>query len=160
MAKNTDLTKLDYDQAAKRCIEDSNDAMRVVVASGTEFEIGLSSSEGDSVLINNDQDSDSFTLATTMTGELLVLDSSMFEKVQIFSKTLTAISGEQPIVLEVSPVPSGDFWITGGGTVTPAPTLNATRSSSIVEICASRVRVTTASAIISGTAEIVVVLRS
>lgn len=160
MAKNTDLSTLDYSQAAKRCIEDSNDAMRVVVADGTEFEIALDSAQGDSVLADKSQDSDEYLLTSASSGELLVLDATRFEKAQIYTKTTSAITGAQAIELDVSPVASGDFWVTGGATVTPGTSLNDVEASSIVEICAVRVRLRSDAAVDSGAATVVLVLRS
>jgi hypothetical protein len=159
MSKNTDLTKLDWYQAAKRVIQDNDDAFRVVVAAGTEFEIGLDASE-DSVAIKALASSAevSYTQATP-TGEMLVLDSTGFQKVQLFTKNTSAVTGPQAITVEVSPVTGGDFWVATTATVTPGTALNATAMSGIVEINALRVRLVSATQISSGQVQAIIRLK-
>ena len=160
MSKNTDLTKLDWYQAAKKVIEDSNDAFRVTVASGTEFEIGLDSTE-DSVAIKYLTSSgDEMLLSSTSTGELLVLNSDGFKKAQIFTKNIQAVTSPQAIALEVSPVESGDFWVSTASTLTPDAALNSTKTANPVDILAKRIRLTTSAQIASGEIQVVVLLGS
>jgi hypothetical protein len=159
MSKNTDLTKLDWYQAAKRVIQEGDDAFRVVVAAGTEFEIALDS-ESDSIAVKAMVDSDqvNYTQATA-TGEMLVLDCSGFQKAQLFSKNIQAVTSPQAITLEVSPVVSGDFWVATTATVTPGTALNDTKMSSIVEINALRVRLVSAAQIGSGEVQAIIRLK-
>lgn len=158
MAKNTDLTKLDWYQAAKRVIEESNDAFRVTVASGTEFEIGLDSSE-DSVAITSLMASgEELLTSSTPTGELLVLDSNGFKKAQIYLKNTLAVTSPQAITLEVSPLETGDFWVATATAITPDTFLNATKVSNQADILAKRIRLTTASQISAGEVQVVVLL--
>lgn len=49
MACNTNLTTLDTAQAVKKVIDAEHDAIRIIQALNTEFEIELSSEDGDSV---------------------------------------------------------------------------------------------------------------
>jgi hypothetical protein len=159
MSKNTDLTKLDWYQAAKRVIQDNDDAFRVIVASGTEFEIGLDASE-DSVAVKASVDSDEVVYdQTTPTGEMLALDSTGFQKVQLFSKNIQAVTSPQPITIEVSPVSGGDFWVATTATVTPGTALNDTKMSNIVEINALRVRLVSAAQISSGEIQAIIRLK-
>ena len=84
-------------------------------------------------------------------------DISTIKSISIYTKTLTTIVGAQVLTLQISPVASGDFWVSTSITITPDLVANVTKVSSIATVNALRARVITAAAITSGTYDVIAV---
>lgn len=118
MALNPNITQLDYNQVIPRTFDQDNDATRVVVAGGSEFEIALDQAE-DSVAVRSTLDSDHATAnSAAAVGQLLLLDITGRKELQVLVKIISAITGTCSIQLEISPEDSGSTtWFTVGAPV-------------------------------------------
>lgn len=158
MSQNSTPSYLDNGQIIKRIYEESDDAVRVKVASGTEFAVSLSSSE-DSISSQGQSGSTKASLTNASTGVVVAAESCAgYKSFQLYTKTTSALVGPQTCTLEVSPSDTDDVWIATALTVSPSTSNNAvvmgTANSSIV---ARRCRVSIAAAITSGTFDIYLV---
>jgi hypothetical protein len=156
---NPSITQLDGGQIFKRVYDETNDAVRVEVASGTTFAIGVDAADGDNLAIKGLSSSTKASITNANTGTIVAAaDCSGYKAFNIYIKTTSTISGSQACTLEVSPHDTDNVWIATSVTATPSGTngvvVAGTASSAIV---ARRARVTIAAAITSGTFDIYLV---
>lgn len=157
---NPHISDLDLNQAMKRVIDSQEDAFRVMVASGTDFEIALDEADGDSVAIRKMLDSASGELTSlSASGQFISeIDVEGFSEFQILAKINSAISGSCTLTLEVSPVESGNIWLATAITmsVTGSSDIFSAKDTSLVK----RIRVTAGpNSISSGSASIYLMAR-
>lgn len=146
-------TKLDANQVIKNSYDPVTQSLKTVPGAETAFSIELSSTDGDSVTnVPNGFQETTATITSSSTGVISTEFSlSGMKTINLYTKTLTNITGAQVLTLEISPTDSGDVWIATSLTITPnatAPTVVAGTPASIV---ARRGRVRTAAAISAGT---------
>lgn len=155
----------DHSLTAELVLREAWDAasgsLKTVPGSSTQFEIELSAADGDSVNVQGEQKNAPVANITNASTGIVVpeLDASSMKSFQIYVKTTTAIVGPQVLTLELSPVDSGDVWLTTTCTVTPSTTLDAVVASSVLAGVARRARVRTAAAITSGVADIYLMMQ-
>lgn len=152
-------TKLDANQVLKASFDEASQSLKTIPASATTFEMELSHADGDSVISHPASiEAAGLAISNANTGSVIAeFDISNVKSMVIYTKTLTTIVGAQVLTLQVSPVTSGDFWVSTSVTITPDLVANVTEMSSIASIVAKRARVITAAAITSGTYDVIAV---
>jgi len=160
MSINPNISQLDYTQAIKRTIDAVNDATRVTIAAANDFEIELDANDGDSVLSLNDQNTATTTVTSVQTDELLSVASARYSKAQLYVRTDTTISSPQSIVIQQSPLSTGNVWVNTAVTVTPTTAAGQLAVSGVLDFCALRVRAFATVAQGTGSATIFLVLKA
>jgi len=152
-------TKLDANQVLKASFDEASQSLKTIPASATTFEMELSHADGDSIVSHPSSVSASgLARSNANTGSVVAeFDISTIKSISIYTKTLTTIVGAQVLTLQISPVASGDFWVSTSITITPDLVANVTKVSSIATVNALRARVITAAAITSGTYDVIAV---
>lgn len=152
-------TKLDANQVIKSCFDEASQSLKTIPASATTFEMELSHIDGDSVTAYPSNISASgLARSNANTGSVIAeFDISMVKSIAIYTKTLTTIVGAQVLTLQISPLESGDFWVSTSTTITPDLVANVTKVSTVTAVSAKRARVITAAAITSGTYDVIAV---
>lgn len=149
------LTDLDFSQVIRAAFDETNQCLKTTPAVGTSFAIALAASEGDSslsvgttdgttggtqkvtrldssgrVLTSSDQLSGT---STTVTSSNSVNDIVLAEQActyikqfQLYSETLTTVGGTGTFLVELSPLTSGDVWVSSG------VSLNASATAGVV----------------------------
>lgn len=115
MALNTDISQLDYNQAVKRCVEASNDALRVNLESSTGMAIELSAADGDNVATLQSSSAPSIALTNGNTGAatqvIAPVDVQGYSKVNLYVQSTTAIAVPPTLTVQFSPADSGTIWV-------------------------------------------------
>lgn len=160
MSQNSSPSYLDSPQIVKRVYEETDDAIRVKVASGTSFAVALDVADGDTVGVQGNGSSTKVSLTSASTGVVVPATSCVGMKTfNLFSKTTATITSAKTITLEVSPSDTDDVWKATTLTITPDTTtavvIMGTPSSAIV---ARRVRVST-TAVDAGTYDLYLVMQ-
>lgn len=155
MAKNPNISDLDYTTAVARTIDASNDALRTQLTN-TELSMELSADDGDSVLSLAKLTSSNVNLNDGSSGIILSeQDCSQLRECQVYIKNNTALVGSPTVLVEVSPLASGDVWLQLQS-VDPTNTLIADKK----DLLASRIRLSLNGAVTSGDSDVYLVLRS
>lgn len=154
-------SKLDANQCIKSAFDDSSETLKVSMPAVTT-QIELSASDGDSVISHTNNVSNTASLDNSSTGVVLAeFDISGLKNFNLYTKTLTAITGAQVLTFEISPADSGDVWVSTSLTITPSTTANVVVAGTVsTDIVARRGRVSIAAAITSGTFDIYAVGQS
>lgn len=158
MAKNLNPSQLDFAQLAKRCFDDSNDSVRIVLGDSAGIAIILSATE-DSVTNYPNSSSSKASVTSSSTGTILAaLDVSGMKSFALYTNTTSTLTGAQVCTLQISPSATDDVWIDTTTTVTPSTTsgtvvVSTTNTSAV----AKRARVKIAAAISSGTFDLYLV---
>lgn len=124
MAQNDSPSLLDSAQIIKRLYNQSNDSVRVEVASGTDFEVSLSATDGDSVVIyGNGFSGSTAALTSASSGTVLAATSCVGIKSFQLYGIVTAVdavttAGNIVVRIEVSPDDSANVWHNTGSTTT------------------------------------------
>jgi len=155
------MNKLDANQIIKLAYDPVTGGLLTTPSTTTSFNVELSAADGDSVqstaLMRTAQ---ATGLTSTNTGIVLAeLSIEGISSLQIYTKTISTITGPQVLTVEVSPVVSADVWFTTTITVTPSTTAGTVVASSIGSIAALRARIKTTSAISSGSYDLYLVGR-
>lgn len=150
------MTLLDQNQVLRTAFDETTGALKTVPASATAMQIELSAADGDSIAVQgNVLDPQTVNITSASSGEILAPVSIVgMRSLQLYSQSTSAITGSQPVVVEISPADSGNVWLTTSLTVTPSVTSGAVVAGTILPVVARRVRLTMASPISSGTATI------
>lgn len=154
-------SKLDANQCIKTAFDDSTETLKVSIPAVTT-EIELDASDGDSVLSHTYNVSNTASLDNSSTGVVISeFDISGLKNFNLYTKTLTAITGAQVLTFQISPADSGDVWIDTSLTITPSTTANVVVSGTVAtNIVARRGRVSIAAAITTGTFDVYAVGQS
>lgn len=147
---NPNISDLDLNQAMKRVIDSQEDAFRVMVGAGTEFEIALDATDGDSVATKSLLASSSGELSSSSaSGEFIApLNIEGYSEFQILAKIDSAISGSCTLTLEISPEASGNIWLATSTNL--AVTGSSDLISSLANPIAKRIRLSAGANTISG----------
>jgi len=150
------ITMLDHPQVIRSVFDETTQSLRTVPGSTTAFEIELSADDGDSAKIQGrSKDASKVSITSSNTGVVVpALDCEGMKSFQIYVKTTTAITTPQVLTLQLSPHSTDDVWFSTTCTVTPSSTLNTVVASSLFTGIAKRARVSIASAISDGGADI------
>lgn len=158
---NPNPSLLDLNQALVRTIDSVNDAQRVTIAAASDFQIEVDATDGDTIVAYSGTLSTKASITATNTGVVVgPVDCSFYAKAMIYCNTTTAITTPQAVTLQVSPSATDNVWFTTTLTLTPSVTLNTVVASTILDIDAVRCRLSIASAISNGAANLYLVLRS
>ncbi len=156
MAKNQTISQLDSGQLVKRVYDEANDAIRVEIGTGSSFAIGISADSGDSVVTvpTVTEVKASLANASTGTGTVVIPATTCIgmKSFNLYTNTLTDITGAQVCTLQVSPSDSDNVWISTSLTITPSATTGTVVMGTVATgIVARRFRVIIAAAITTGT---------
>jgi hypothetical protein len=159
MSQNSTPSYLDSPQIIKRVYEEADDALRVKVASGTDFDVALSYDDGDSVGVQGNSVSTKASLTSASTGVVVAaFDCSGMKSFNLYTKTITTITSAQVLTLEVSPSATDDVWKATALTITPDTTADVVvMGTTLTSVVAKRARVSIAAAISAGTFDVYVV---
>lgn len=155
-------TKLDANQVIQREHDEASSSKQVTIVNSA-ISMELDAADGDSVLTHNNQFTASATaLDNTATGVVVAeFDVDGAGVINLYSHTITTITGPQLLTLEISPTDTGDIWIATSVTATPSTTAgNVVMGTAKTDLIAKRARVSIASAITSGTFSVYVLGRS
>lgn len=148
MALNINLSDLDWNQALKRTVDSTADAIRTIPAETTSFSIELDSADGDSVTTHPASTSGtaSVTNATLANAEIIApIAADGMKTIDLYAKCTTAItSGGTPSAkIQISPASSGDVWVDlPSGSLNLPTTLNTVSKLALpLSLCALRMRV-------------------
>jgi hypothetical protein len=119
MAVNPVISDLDWNQALKRTINPADDTLRVEMGASTGFAIELSEADGDSVATRSLLLESNAVVTTSATGVIVAeMNVEGYKQLQILANITSALTGTSALVLEISPVASGDVWIATSTTMT------------------------------------------
>jgi hypothetical protein len=160
MAKNTDLTSLDINQAGKRIIEESNDAIRTTLVGGSlELGVEIDAADGDSIQSLAGSANSDETIDGATSGEVVAAqDCQRLRQAKLYVETTSAVTTPQDLDIQVSPVDSGDVWHTLES-VTPSSSAGIVVSTDI-SLVARRIRVNADAVQGDGELRLMLVLRS
>jgi hypothetical protein len=161
---NLNKTKLDAVQCTVGAYDGIEEAQRVIIAAATEFAIELSAADGDSVLtIPNVSASSTATIQTpaSVSGDILLTltNAGNYSKCQIYTESLSGVSGSGSVNIQASPDDSGTLWATLGSAIT-SPSSPGTSASSIIEFVAKRLRIASGAAPAGGNVRYKIILKS
>jgi hypothetical protein len=161
MAQNPTPSLLDSGQILKRLYDESNDAVRLVLADPSAgISVSLSSSE-DSVVNLPTSLAATANITSASTGVIIAATSCVGMKTfNLFSKSTSAVVGPQVLTVEISPSDSADVWFATSLTITPSTSNNVVVSGTAASFVARRVRVSTAAALTSGTVSVYLVAQA
>lgn len=159
MSQNPNITLLDPHQIFKRIYNESNDAVRIDIATGVDFAVELNADDGDSVESRGISGSTKSSITSSNTGVIIAaFDCKGMKSFNLYSKTTSTITGSQVCTLEVSPSDSDDVWKATSLTITPDATDGVVVMGTVISsIVARRARVSIAGAITLGSFDIYVV---
>lgn len=128
-------SKLDPNQIFQHAYDDDSESLKMSMV-GTEMSVSLDESDGDSAAIRPM----SFTASPSI-GETISVEK--MSKMRIYIKSIG--SGDSTVSVQLSPLDSGDFWVTAL-MMTPAALANGCiMSEPLKDITAKRMRVVMAS---------------
>lgn len=156
---NLTPTLLDSPQIVKRIYDETDDAIRIKIASGVDFAVELNADDGDSVESRGISGSTKVSLTSASTGVVVAaFDCKGMKSFNLYTKTTSTIVGAQACTFEVSPSDVDDVWVATTLTVTPS-TVNGTvvMGTANSNIVPRRGRVSIAAAITSGTFDLYIV---
>lgn len=117
MAINPNKTRMDWNTALKNCVDANEDALRIILTSAMELQMELDAEDGDSVL--------AFPKSDILTeGEM---DAKRLKRGMLFSSGVVSV--------EVSPLDSGDVWLSISTMNTPS-----LAKSAVLDLCCRRIR--------------------
>jgi hypothetical protein len=144
---------LDNNQIIKRIYDETNDAIRVEIGTGTTFGLNISADSGDSVTSVPSVTEQKASITSASTGVIVAASSCVgLKSFQLYTNTTSTITGAQVCTVQVSPSDSDNVWVSTSLTITPSTT-NGTVITGTVNtgIIARRMRVSIAAPITSGT---------
>lgn len=183
MALNTNISDLDYNVALKRCVDASEDSLRVNLSTSAGMAIEISAADGDNVMALGSTDgttggtlkvlkvdsdgtavqragatSAKASITNASTGVIIAAFSCVgMKSFNLVTKTTTNITGSQALTIEISPHDSDDVWVATSITATPGATAGDIVSGTAASLVARRARVSIAAAITTGTADVYLV---
>lgn len=165
MGANASVSQLDSGQIIKRVYDATNDAVRVDFAGVHSSAISLSatdSSNPDSVINYPSSSSTKVSLTSASTGVVISPVSCVgIKSFNLYTKTTSAITGEQACTLQISPSDTDNVWISASCTVTPSETNTTVVKGTIeTDIVARRAQVIIAAGISSGTFDLYLLMQS
>jgi hypothetical protein len=162
MSANPNISDLDFTQALKRCVDSTDDTLRVELSSATGMDVELSAADGDTIsaLSLNYSGTGTVTSSNVATDVVVAaMDVSTTKQLQLFADVGAGVTGIATLKIQISPSASANVWIDSGVTlaVTGASNLKSTQVSDI----AMRARVVVVSNTISaGTGSLYLIARS
>ena len=156
---NPNQSDLDFTQALKRCVNAAEDTLLVEMGASTGFAIELDAADGDSVAQRSLLLESNAVVSTSATGVIIAeMNVEGYKQLQILANITSGLTGTASLVLEISPVASGDIWIATGTTL--SLTGSTDLLSSVDGNIARRARVSaTASNISAGSATVYLMAR-
>lgn len=153
------MSPLDWTQVIKSAYDDTtgilkvgmpqaydavNGAIKVIPSSATTFAVELDAADGDSVMsapmiASTQMD----ILSSTPLGQIMIIDASFVKSYNMFFLTTLATASAAQVQLQVSPLATGNFWVTAGSNFTSS-TSAATATTVIVggnPVIAKRIRI-------------------
>jgi len=136
MAQNPNQTDLDFTQALKRCVDATDDVLRVELAASAEMAVSMSADDGDSVQALSQLYSGTGSVISSNVANdtvVAIMDVSRTKQIQLFADVGAGITGTATLKIQISPASSGSVWIDSGVTlaVTGASNLKSTQISDI-----------------------------
>ncbi len=161
MGQNPNPSLQDSGQIIKRVYDQSNDAIRVEVGTGTTFGISISADSGDSVTVVPNVFEVKAHITSTNSGVIVAATPCIGIKTfNLYTNTTTTITGAQACTLEVSPSDTDNVWIASSLTITPSTVATTVVLATVTTIVARRARVSIAAAISTGVFDIYLVAQS
>ena len=163
---NPNISLLDLNQALLRCVDALNDSLRIEVGSGTQFEVSMSASGGDSIVVDRDSLSESVNLTSANTGSgaqvISPTNASYFARANIYVQSTSNVSSSVTLKLQLSPDTSSNVWIDSGiSVIIPSTASTVAMGTASSNIVAKRARLVSSAPLgVSETATAWVVLGS
>lgn len=145
-------SKLDFPQILKKVFDEDTKAFKTIPSAESSFAVALDANEDSIATKGLDFSQTVSGVDNTVTANVIdEINVQGAKSINIYSKTLTTITGAKTLTVQISPVEAGDVWVDTALTITPDLTVGNVIVGTVLEIVAKRARVVSNGAITSGT---------